>query len=421
MTIRLLRAAAISIAMGCAAFLSAGIQRPAAQEIHRAAAVVNDEIISLFDLVMRTRLAVLAAGLSDSQNEFSRLQQQVLRGLIDERIKMQEARRLDISVTDGQLREAVGRLAQQNKMSAPDFQQYLLRNNVAPEALREQVRGTLIWQSVIQRRLRPRIEISDEEVEEVVNRLLTSQGGLELRVSEIFLGVDSVNQEEEVKRGAGRLIQQIREGADFRALAQQFSRAATAAVGGDLGWLEESQLPDEFRRSLSGARPGTLVGPVQTFGGFYILLLRDLRRISTGNPIVQLKQVLFAVSAGSGEDQWQAARGKAEESRQLIQGCEGFDDFAKQRGSPGSGDLGRIKLADLSPMLRRVVANLPVGEASEAVKLPSGISVLLVCERENDGIDRDKIRQSLVSQRLDLLARRYLRDLRRAANVDMRL
>ena len=125
--------------------------------------------------------------------------------------------------------------------------------------------------------------------------------------------------------------------------------------------------------------------------------------------------------AGSGEDQWQAARDKAEEIRPEIQGCEGFDDFAREKGSPGSGDLGRIKLADLSPMLRRVVANLPEGEPSEAVKLPSGISVLLVCERENDGIDREKIRQSLVSQRLDLLARRYLRDLRRAANVDLRL
>ena len=418
---RRFRASVLLIALGLAALFSGPVDRAASQEVHRAAAVVNDEVISLFDLVMRTRLAVLAAGLSDPQNQYDRLQQQVLRGLVDERIKMQEAQRLEIAISEQQLSEAIRRLANQNKMSGQDFQQYLLRNNVAPQALSDQVRTTLTWQSVIQRRLRPTIDISDEEVEEVVDRLLTSQGGMELRISEIFLGVDSVNQEDEVERGARRLIQEIRNGADFRALAQQFSRAATAAVGGDLGWLEESQLPDEFRNALSGARPGTLVGPVQTFGGYYILLLRDLRRIATGNPTVQLKQLLVGVPGGAGEDEWEAARLKAEESIALIDGCAGFDAFAKENGSPGSGDLGRIKLADLSPMLRRTVSGLEIGEPSDPVKLPSGMSVLLVCDRENDGIDRNKIRESLVAQRLDLLSRRYLRDLRRAANVDMRL
>ncbi|MDJ0610654.1 MAG: peptidylprolyl isomerase [Kiloniellales bacterium] len=419
--IRSFRVSAFVFALALAASFNGPVERAAAQEVHRAAAVVNDEIISLFDLVMRTRLAVLAAGLSDPQNQYDRLQQQVLRGLVDERLKMQEAQRLEIAITEQQLGEAIRRLANQNKMSGPDFQQYLVRNNVAPQALADQVRTTLTWQSVIQRRLRPTVDISDEEVEEVVDRLLTSQGGMELRISEIFLGVDSVNQENEVERGARRLIQEIRNGADFRALAQQFSRAATAAVGGDLGWLEESQLPDEFRNALSGARPGTLVGPVQTFGGYYILLLRDLRRIATGNPTVQLKQLLVGVPSGAGADEWEAARLKAEESIALIDGCIGFDAFAKENGSPGSGDLGRIKLADLSPMLRRTITGLEIGEPSDPVKLPSGISVLLVCDRENDGIDREKIRESLVAQRLDLLSRRYLRDLRRAANVDMRL
>ena len=419
--IRSFRVSAFVFALALAASFNGPVERAAAQEVHRAAAVVNDEIISLFDLVMRTRLAVLAAGLSDPQNQYDRLQQQVLRGLVDERLKMQEAQRLEIAITEQQLGEAIRRLANQNKMSGPDFQQYLVRNNVAPQALADQVRTTLTWQSVIQRRLRPTVDISDEEVEEVVDRLLTSQGGMELRISEIFLGVDSVNQENEVERGARRLIQEIRNGADFRALAQQFSRAATAAVGGDLGWLEESQLPDEFRNALSGARPGTLVGPVQTFGGYYILLLRDLRRIATGNPTVQLKQLLVGVPSGAGADEWEAARLKAEESIALIDGCIGFDAFAKENGSPGSGDLGRIKLADLSPMLRRTITGLEIGEPSDPVKLPSGISVLLVCDRENDGIDREKIRESLVAQRLDLLSRRYLRDLRRAAIVDMRL
>jgi peptidyl-prolyl cis-trans isomerase SurA len=104
-----------------------------------------------------------------------------------------------------------------------------------------------------------------------------------------------------------------------------------------------------------------------------------------------------------------------------MAGCESFDALAREHGSPGSGDLGTLKLSELPEDLRRVIEPLPVGQTSAPVQVAAGISLLLVCSRQEDGIDRDKIRDSLIGQRLDMLARRYLRDLRRAATVDIRL
>lgn len=412
--------AALLILFALAAPLAAG--RPAtAQDTHRAAAVVNDEVISAFDLVMRTRLTVLAAGLSNAPEDLKRLQTQVMRTLVDERLQVQEAERLEITVSEEQLRAAVQQVAQQNNMNAEQFQRYLLSNDVAPQSLVTQLRNSLTWQRVIQRRLRPTIEISEEEVDEVVVRLESSHGRLQLRVSEILLTQDNASQEDDIRRSAERLVQQLRQGADFPVLARQFSRAATAAVGGDLGWIDEGQLPDELRRALRGAQPNTLIGPVQTFGGYYIFLLHELRRLTVGDPRVHLKQMLFALPPGAGPEQIQEAQNKAEATRSKITGCENFDALAKTEGSPGSGDLGEMKLGDFSQALRQVVARLPVGVASAPVELPSGISLLLVCSRQNDAIDREQIRESLAAQRLDLLARRYLRDLRRSANVDIRL
>lgn len=392
-----------------------------AQDTLRAAAVVNDEVISVLDLAMRTRLAILDSGLSDSPEVRRRLQQQVLRSLIDERIQLQEAKRLDISVSQGQLEGAIEQLARRNKMSRQQFVEFMRQNNVLPRALSDQLRGSLTWQAVVQRRLRPSVDITDEEIDEIIGRLESSEGRNQFRVSEILLAVDSTLREEEVQRTAERLVDQIRRGANFAALARQFSQSATASVGGDLGWIEEGQLDDELGRVLSRMQPGRLAGPIRSFGGYYLLLLHDRRRISMGDSTVNLKQLLFALPANPSPEQIAQRRARAAEIASSISDCASVGALAEQYGSPGSGDLGDIKLSQLPTNLRTTVAPLPIGQPSQPIRVAAGISVIVVCNRSRDGIDRERIRESLANQRVDLLSRRYLRDLRRAANVDIRL
>ncbi len=392
-----------------------------AQNTLRAAAVVNDEVISMLDLAMRTRLAILASGLQNTPEVRNRLRNQVLRSLIDERLQQQEAKRLDISVEDSQLDDAVARLADQNNMTREQFLAVLEQNEILPNALLEQIRSGIIWRSLIQRRLQPSIEVSDEEVEEVVNRLINSQGHMQYRVSEIMLSVDNMIREDEVRRAAERLVEQLREGASFAALARQFSQSATASVGGDLGWIEEGQLPDELGAALARMQSGQLEGPISTFGGFYILLLRDQRRISAGDATISLKQILVRVPPDASPEDLQLASTRANEVRSLIDGCEVVDDLASEYGSPGSGDLGMLKVSEMPTELRQIVVPLAVGQPSAPIRVPTGISILIVCSREFDGINRDRIRQSLVNQRLDMLSRRYLRDLRRSASVEVRM
>lgn len=414
---RVLTSTALVLGLAASALLSPG----AAQNTLRAAAVVNDEIISMFDLAMRTRLAILASGLSDSPEVRSRLQRQVLRSLIDERLQLQEAERLEITVDESQTESAISLLAQQNNMSREQFLALLRNNDILPKALLDQIRGELTWRNLVQRRLRPTVDVGDEEIDEAIARMRSSQGRMQLRVSEILLGVDSVLQDDDVRRAAERLVEQLRRGANFEALARQFSQSATASVGGDLGWIEEGQLPDELGEALGRMRPGDVAGPIPTFGGFYILLLRDQRRVSLGDAAVNLKQLLFALPPDAAADHLQQAWDKAAELQPRIAGCESFDALAREHGSPGSGDLGTLKLSELPEDLRRVIEPLPVGRASAPIRVGAGISLLLVCSREDDGIDRERIRTSLIGQRLDMLARRYLRDLRRAATVDIRL
>ncbi|NUB30305.1 peptidylprolyl isomerase, partial [Azospirillum brasilense] len=243
----------------------------------RIAAVVNDEVISLSDVHARIRLALLNAGAQDNAETRQRLTPQVLRQLIDERLQLQEAKRLGVSVPSKEIDEAIGRIAEQNRMGRPQLEALLKTQNVPVSTLREQVRALLSWQRVMQRRIRQEVVIGDEEIDAVMQRIKANIGKPEYLVAEIFLAVDSPDQDEEVRRNAERLVEEVRRGGNFAALARQFSQSAGAASGGDMGWVRTGELNAELDKTLSTMRAGQLSSPVRTATGYHVLLVRDQR------------------------------------------------------------------------------------------------------------------------------------------------
>ncbi len=403
------------------ALAPAGPDARAAQDMLRAAAMVNDEVISMLDLDMRLRLAILATGQQNDRQLRDRMTAQVIRALIDERLQEQEAERLGITITDEQVTIAAKEIARRNKLTIENFTGLIESRGILPEAFFDQIRGQLTWSALVARRLRPTVQVTDEEIEEVVRRIAANRGARQRRVSEIFLAVDTALQEDEVRRNAERLFEQLRAGASFPSLARQFSESAAAARSGDLGWVQEGQLSEELDKALARMRPGMLSRPIRTLSGFHILLLGEEKQTSLGEVTLHLKQVLIAVPGGASEEQRREAVERADQARERIAGCAGLDELAREIGAPGSGDLGTVKLSDMPAQIRDALMALPVGQPSQTVSVSGGLGVLVVCDRAESGIDRNRIGQRLTAERLDMLARRYMRDLRRNANVDIRL
>ena len=316
---------------------------------------------------------------------------------------------------------AAEEIAQRNQLSYENFAKIMEGRGIIPNAFREQVRSQLTWNALVNRRLRPGVEVSEDEVEEIVRRITANRGLKQRRVSEIFLTVDTAPQADEILGNAQRLLEQLRKGAKFPALARQFSESASAARGGDLGWIQVGQLPEELDAVLAKMRPGMLSPPVRSLSGFHILMLHEERQTSLGESKINLKQIVFDRPEGASEDQKQAVAAQATAARGRIAGCAGLDELAAEIGGPGSGDLGTLKPGDLPPQVRDVVLSLPIGQASPIMEIPGSLRILIVCERTEEGVDRDQIRDRLSAQQLDMLARRYMRDLRRRANVDKRL
>lgn len=248
-----------------------------AQDSLRAAAVVNDEVISILDVIMRIRLAIIGSGVKDTPETRERIGRQVLDRLIDERLQLQEAERLDIDVAEEQVEQALGALADQNSMSRDDFMSALQRNRILPSVLMEQIRAELAWRAVVRIRLVPSIVVSEEEVDAVAQRITSRDTGKEYRVAEIFLAVEDPSQEGVVRQRAERVVAQGRSGANFAGLARQFSSASSANLGGDLGWLPSGELPDRLDQVVKALRPSEISDPLRTLTGFTILLLREIR------------------------------------------------------------------------------------------------------------------------------------------------
>lgn len=392
-----------------------------AQETMRAAAVVNDEIVSAFDLEMRLRIAMASAGVQDAPETRQRLISPVMRQLVDERLQMQEAERLGVEVPDEQVEEAFARIAQNNNMSAEQFAEAMRGAGILPQALKQQVRAALTWRTVVDRRIRPRVQIGEHEVTDLLARLKEGEGQKVVRVAEIFLSFDDADQQAEVRATAERLVEQIRQGAAFSEVARQFSQAATASVGGDLGWLLQSELPPEVVEVVQDMQPGEMAGPVRSISGYYIVLLRDRRTGSgAGGSETKVRLSRIAVPYAPGEEQ--AAVAEAARRTADIQSCAQADALAQEIGGQTSESAGDLTIDQLPTQIRDLVRELPIGQPSEPIAANGAANVLVVCLREqSDGLGREQIAERLSREKIELEAQRYLRDLRRAANIDIRV
>jgi peptidyl-prolyl cis-trans isomerase SurA len=364
------------------------------------------------------RLVMLSAGITREEANRARLRDQVLRNLINEQLQLQAAERHGFSVSEEEVDGAVQQIAQNNNLGRQQFLQALRQRGISIQTFREQLRANLAWQKVIGNRLTRDVSISDEDIDDAIERYRSRQGERQYRVREIFLAVDNENELPRVRETAQRLMQQLRQGADFAALARQFSQSPTAADDGVIGWVTPENLPEAVAETVTEMQPGDLAGPVRGYSGLHIVNLADTRVLSPGNETVDLRQLFMPVPADAGQEAVAEAKARLQELAEPADGCGNFNTLANDTDAARTSDLGEVKLSALPDGIRPKVADLPLEATSEPLEVAGGYAILMVCERSG-GIDREQIRRNLRQERLNMLAQRYMRDLRRQANIEI--
>ena len=395
-----------------------------AQDVLRIAAVVNDRVISALDVINRLKFVIWSTRVPNTPENRKRLSTQILRNLIDEELQSQEADKLNVTVNDRDVDKALADVAKRNRMTAQGLTNLLLRNGISASTLRRQLRVQIAWGRAIGRRLRRDVRVTDEEVDAEIERIEALRNQPRFRVSEIFLSVDDPDQDEKVRQAALRLLKMIGDGTDFSAIASAFSQSTSAAQGGDIGWIQPGRLSRELDSVLLELKPKQVSQPIRTLSGYYLLLLSDVLQPEGAQAIDAVVDLHQIVLPDTGSSDPSAQKVLAEDIRSAITDCADLPGLIKQTGTPGSGPLGKLKLSDLSPTFRDAVTALKAGETSAPIVSPAGRMMLLtVCDRvepKKKPIRRGAVRKLLEQRRAELVARRYLRDLRRTAFVDLR-
>lgn len=398
----------------------------AQQPINSIEVLVNDEPISSFDINQRLRLVIAVSGGVQSEQEFLKVREQVIRSMVDERLQLQEAATVELKIPDAQLEDFFARRAQGLRQTADQLEQALAGIGSSKQTMMDQMEAELAWSQLVQGRLGSFVSVSDEEVEAFIQRIYDNRGKFEYRLSEIVLLVDSPEQAAAVKANAEELVSRIRGGASFPDIAQQLSASSSAAVGGDIGWIVADDLEGPYAQAINEVSVGEVTSPIRTPGGYLILAVRDRRRILTADPLdtqLSLRQLHLTTEKTQDAEAVAKFESVAQNLHNEETTCGQVAQFATDSGADGPTEIGILRLRDLQGPLRSAVETAEVGKASEILKMEDGWRVLFVCDRTEPEVqepDFDAVYAQIEQQRLSMMARRYLRDLRRDAIIDYR-
>lgn len=399
---------------------------PAMAEAIGIAAVVNDEVITSLDVNERMALVIATSGLSNSEEVRARLAPQITETLISETLQLQEAKRLSIRISDKEIEAAIARIEQERKRPPGSLEAFLKERGVRLRALNHQLRAQLAWNKVVLRKLRRSVVISEEEILRAQQAEATV-GEEQVRIAAISLAIPSPQQEPRVSALAKELQQQLAEGADFNALAAQLSGQAGVKLNPSV-WVPERALEPSLAQALRGLKPGEITTPLRSLNSYQIIQLLDRETVkpTSGDTEVAIKEILLPLAGKKiAAQEVDALINIAGEIRNNPGSCEEAAIAGIEGVDPASLKIKmvRTRLNRMSPELRIIVERLGVGEVSEPLASQEGVRLLMICEKITLPLglpEREKIREQLYNEKLELEANKLLRNLRRDAFIDIR-
>ncbi len=261
----------------CSAVLLLGLgARAHAEVVEGVAAVVNDRAILLSDVRRRAapfleQLVNDAPGARERASRIKQLYKRLLQQLMDEELIEQAARKMHVSVTIADVDQAIDNVRRQNSMTEAAFWQAVRAQGFTEKNYREDVRKQLLRLKVINQRVRSRINIADQTVREAYDdRVRDARRTQKFHAVHIFTPLPQGASATAVAR-ALKKAQALRK----QLTPDNFSAYAAKSGGGDLGWLDQGDLPPVLEETLLGLSQGEISQPVRGPSGVHIFLLRE--------------------------------------------------------------------------------------------------------------------------------------------------
>ncbi|MET0544974.1 MAG: peptidylprolyl isomerase [Caulobacterales bacterium] len=414
----LLSLASGAIAAGAAPVSSAAKPSPSPAKdptgaVEAISAIVNEDLITTYDVRQRMLLIIASTGIQPTEQNLKQIQDQALRSLIEENLQLQEAKKYDVKVTDKEVNASIAAIAQQNGTTMEVFQQNFAKSGINLDGLRQQLRADMAWRRIVNGRYGSRVRVSQERVKETLARIEASASKPQYLVSEIYLYAEGPTEQAQAQQAAARLLEEMKKGAPFPVVARQFSSAPSAAVGGDLGWMRSGELRPEIETAVQNMQPGFVSEPIPVSGGVYLVALRDKRMGQSAIERVTIKGLQITSTDTTSVK-------ALERVRKDLKGCDSMDAATKRLSGASVVDFGELALSDLTPEMQNRISSLQAGQATNVFTEDGVPQLVMMCSRRKEATGlptAEEVESRLYEQELTMIARRWLRDLRRDSTI----
>ena len=390
-----------------------------AREVEGIAAIVNDEVISKFDVDQRVNLFLVTSGIERTPQNIDGLRRQVLRTLIQEKLQLQEARDSEIEISRAEINAAMQDMASGTNRSLDEVEKFLKENNVHIRTMEDQIEAELAWNRFVRGRFGGQVSIGELEIDETLERAEEAMNQDRVNISEILLLANNQLDGQRLMSEAAQIVQQLRAGINFGAVARQFSAASSSASGGNLGWIPVNQLDENIVPIIENMAAGDISDPIETSAGIYIVQLNSKQQSGGIDPMRNLFDLLIITYDVATEGHL----AKLESLRDSFTTCKNTEAKAKEMDARNVTRTGQVELRRFPKNLQSEISTTEAGQVIGPKKNEKIAEMVVVCDRKDDQgatISRDAIENNLYSQRLAIMARRHLRELRRDSIVEYR-
>ena len=390
-----------------------------AREVEGIAAIVNDEVISKFDVDQRVNLFLVTSGIERTPQNIDGLRRQVLRTLIQEKLQLQEARDSEIEISRAEINAAMQDMASGTNRSLDEVEKFLKENNVHIRTMEDQIEAELAWNRFVRGRFGGQVSIGELEIDETLERAEAAMNQDRVNISEILLLANNQLDGQRLMSEAAQIVQQLRAGINFGAVARQFSAASSSASGGNLGWIPVNQLDENIVPIIENMAAGDISDPIETSAGIYIVQLNSKQQSGGIDPMRNLFDLLIITYDVATEGHL----AKLESLRDSFTTCKNTEAKAKEMDARNVTRTGQVELRRFPKNLQSEISTTEAGQVIGPKKNEKIAEMVVVCDRKDDQgatISRDTIENNLYSQRLAIMARRHLRELRRDSIVEYR-
>ncbi|MBA8885001.1 peptidylprolyl isomerase [Dokdonella fugitiva] len=405
-------------------------QAVASEPIDRIVAVVDEDVVLQSEL--DRQVAAVTAQFANNPQQLPPhdvLERQLLDRLIMQKLQVARADSTGVKVSDAQIDQALGTIAQQNRMDVSQLRVAIERQGMSYDGFRDNVREQLIMQQLRQRVAQSRVQVSDAEVDSLIRNGNLHPG--QMHIGYIMINVPdgaTPEQVDEARAKADDVKKQIDEGMDFAAAAIRYSNAENALQGGDLGWRSANELPPAMVDAADKMQEGEVSRPIRGANGFHIIKLIGKRDTAT-HMVTEYEASHILVKTSELVTNEQAEK-KINEIRARVVGGEDFAKVAKETSDDEQtaglgGDLGWFVGEAYGTSIANTVKDMKPGDISQPFQTNAGWHILkLVDVRETDKageMQRDEAKNMLFGRKAEDEYASFLRQLRSEAFIEIRL